>query len=424
MRQLKHFWSEMFALVAQSGMAKFREYTPNQAWLLPPSVQDVLGDRHLCFFVNRVIEQIDTSEIENAYGDEGQPGYHPKLLLKVWLYAYCLGVTSSRRLEQRIREDLGFRYLAAGQTPDHWTLNAFRKRHPVAINNVWTNVLEWARQQGWARLGHVAIDSTRIAANASRDRIVTEQGLRKERAKLRRNVREWQKRCDRDNSQEAAGTETAENWRKCADAITPRLKELRKAGQKRQSTTDPDSRFLRQRGGFVLGYTADVAVSEDHVIVSQRVTQHAHDSHSLTELVDEVEKQCRELPDKLTADTGFYQTEQIQNTMGRGIDVYIPDSNMARELNHGRRAETIDGCITKRSALVRQMRAKLRSPEGIEMYRLRKQTVEPVFGIIKEQRQGRRFRLRGLTKVGVEFTFITLAYNLTRFYNLTLANGI
>jgi transposase len=379
-------------------MAKFRPYTPDQAWLLPPSVKDVLGDSHLCFFIDHIIERVDTSEIEKVYGDEGQPGYHPRLLLKVWLYAYCLGVTSSRRLEQRIREDLGFRHLAAGQTPDYWTLNAFRKRHPVGINNVWTNVLEWARQQGLARLGHVAIDSTRIAANASRDRIITEQGLRQERAKLRRKVREWQKRCDGDNSQEAAGTEMADNWRKRADAITPQLKALGKAGQKRQSTTDPDSRFLRQRGGFVLGYTADVAVSEDHVIVSQRVTQQAHDNHSLTALVDEVEKQCGELPRKLTADTGFYQTEQIQNTIGRGIDVYIPDSNMARELNHGRRAETTDGCVTRRSELVRQMRAKLRSPEGLQIYQLRKQTVEPVFGVIKEQRQGRRFRLRGGVK--------------------------
>ena len=164
-------------------------------------------------------------------------------------------------------------------------------------------------------------------------------------------------------------------------------------------------------------------MSEDQVIVSQRVTQQAHDSHSLTALVDEVEKQCGELPKKLTADTGFYQTEQIQNTIGRGIDVYIPDSNLARELNYGRRAETTDGCVTRRSDLVRQVRAKLRSPEGIEMYQRRKQTVEPVFGVIKEQRQGRRFRLRGLTKMGLEFTFITLAYNITRFYNLSLANG-
>ena len=100
-----------------------------------------------------------------------------------------MGGTSSRRLEQRIREDLGFRHLAEGQTPDHWTLTAFRKRHPVGINNVWTNVLEWARQQGLAWLGHVAIESTRIAANASRDRIITEHGWRQERAKLRRKVR-------------------------------------------------------------------------------------------------------------------------------------------------------------------------------------------------------------------------------------------
>jgi transposase len=402
-------------------MAKFRPYGNDQVWLLPPSVKDVLGEQHLCFFIDHVIERMDISAIENAYSDEGQPGYHPRLLLKVWLYAYCLGVTSSRRLEQRIREDLGFRYLAGGEQPDFWTLNAFRKRHPVGINNLWTAVLEWARQQGWARLGHVAIDSTRIAASASRDSTVSVAQLRKERAKLRRKVRDWQKRCDGDCSQEGAGTDMVEQWKQRADAITPQLKQLRKSGATKQSTTDPDSRFLRERRGFTLGYTADIAVSADHFVVGQRVTQQTNDNDSLAAVVDEVEKRCGELPEKLTADTGFFQSEQIQQVSAAGIDVYIPDSNMARELNAGGRAEDTDGCVRKRSTLIRQMRAKLRSAEGSATYRLRKQIVEPVFGVLKEQRQGRRFRLRGLGKVAVEFTFMTLAFNLTRMYHLSSA---
>src|ERR1700680_2757390 len=113
---------------------KFLPYEPDQAWLLPPSVKDVLGEEHLCFFVHQVVERLDLSAFAAEFSEEGQRPYAPALMIKVWLYAYTLQVTSSRRLEQRIREDLAFRYLAGGQTPDHWTLNDFRTRHRRALN--------------------------------------------------------------------------------------------------------------------------------------------------------------------------------------------------------------------------------------------------------------------------------------------------
>ena len=145
---------------------KYLTYNPEQAYLLPPSVREVLGDDHVCFFLHRTVERLDLSVFDQGYVEEGRAAYHPALLLKVWLYAYVLGVSGSRRLEQRIKEDLAFRYLAAGATPDHWTLNDFRRRHARALNDVFTQVVEIARSLGLARLGHVAIDSTRIAANA------------------------------------------------------------------------------------------------------------------------------------------------------------------------------------------------------------------------------------------------------------------
>ena len=147
-------------------MPNFYEYNPEQGYLLPPSVRDVLGEEHLCFFIHGVVERLKLEEFEQGYSDEGHPAYHPALLLKVWLYAYALGVTSSRRQEQRIREDLAFRYLAGGAQPDYWALNEFRKRHGRAMNNTFTQVVELARSLGMGKLGQVAIDSTRIAANA------------------------------------------------------------------------------------------------------------------------------------------------------------------------------------------------------------------------------------------------------------------
>src|SRR5271163_3826832 len=135
-------------------MGKFFDYNPDQAYLLPPSVREVLGPEHLCFFLRRVVAKLNLEVFRNEYGVEGGPAYAPEMLVSVWLYAYALSVTSSRRLEQRIREDLAFRYLAGGATPDHWTLNAFRARHGRAINDSFTQVVELARQMGcgrWAR---------------------------------------------------------------------------------------------------------------------------------------------------------------------------------------------------------------------------------------------------------------------------------
>jgi transposase len=169
-------------------------------------VADVLGPDHLCFFLGRIVERLDLSALERDYDEEGQPGYHPALLLSVWLYAYALGITSSHRLEQRIREDLAFRYLARGEQPDYWTLNDFRRRHPEAVNDLFTQVLELAREAGLGHLGHVAIDSTRLKANASPHRVGSLRKLRRARAKLRRQIRRWQQQtCNAEDPNEAPG---------------------------------------------------------------------------------------------------------------------------------------------------------------------------------------------------------------------------
>jgi transposase len=176
-------------------MSRFLTYSPEQAYLLPPDVKQVLGSDHLCFFVHQGVERLDLKRFEEAYGEEGGVLYHPARMLKVWLYAYLLGVASSRRLEQRVREDLAFRYLAGGAQPDYWVLNQFRRRHGRGINDAFVQVLEMAQRLGLARVGTVAIDSTRGKANALADRVdgVTEQ--RQQRARQRRQVRQWQQAC-------------------------------------------------------------------------------------------------------------------------------------------------------------------------------------------------------------------------------------
>src|ERR1700677_1627112 len=187
-------------------MGRFLPYQPDQAYLVPPSVKDELGEDHLCFFIHGAVEHMELKSFDQVYGEEGGALYCPALMLKVWLYAYALGITSARRLEQRIREDLGLRYLAGGARPDNWALSGFRRRHARGLNDVFTQVLEMARQMKLGRLGQVAIDATRIHAAASRNRLETEERLRQERARLRRSIRERPKACGGGKPKQGGGT--------------------------------------------------------------------------------------------------------------------------------------------------------------------------------------------------------------------------
>jgi len=397
-------------------MSRFRVYSPDQAYLLPPSVRDELGEKHLCFFVRGVVERLDMSVFEQSYSPEGGELYAPQLMLGVWLYAYALGIASARQVERRLVEDLAFRYLAAGERVDNWALSAFRRRHGRALNDAFTQVLEWARQRGMGKLGRVAIDSTRIAANACKDRVDSEQALRDMRAQLRRQVRAWQQAADRDDAEPGGLDVAIGELNKALGELPRRLERLKKSGLKKLSRSDEDARFLRQRGGFVLGYTAEIAVSDDHLIVAQRVTQNATDNASLEPMVDEVEQRCGAPPGAALADSGFFSIDNLNRMEQRNIDAYVPDSNMACALNLGTR------CRTRACAPAhRRMRAKLRSPAGQAAYARRKAIVEPVFGVLKQQRGIRQFRTRGLNNVNNEFTLATLAFNLTRLHSMQAA---
>ena len=400
-------------------MSRYIPYNPEQVWLLPPSVREALGEGHLAIFVHAVVERLNLRQFEAETSEQGRPGYPPQLLLKVWLYAYALGITSSRRLEQRLREDLGFRFLAGQLQPDHWTLNEFRKRHPRALNDVFTQVVEAARRMGMGKLGRVAIDSTRVAANASPDRSDSREALRRERARLRQRIRRWQKQCDQDDEGNAipAGAGAAGQWQQRLEENPRQLEQLRKSGQKRSSRNDPESRYLRRRGGFVLGYTAEIAVTEDHLIVAQRVHQATTDNGSLSEMTAAAARECGESPAAVLADCGYYSLPEIEAVQARGIAAYVPDPLMARELAGGDAVRDMSAAQTRRCPGLPEMRKRLRDPVGRSCYARRKAIVEPVFGVLKQQRNMRQFRRRGLIEVSTEWTLATSAYNLTRLFH-------
>jgi transposase len=230
-------------------MSRFLEYDPNQASLLPPNVKDVLGAEHLCFRLHVMVEQLDVGRFEEAYAAEGRMAYPPRMMLKVWLYAFCLGVNSTRRLERRIQEALAFRYLAGGLAPDHKTLSEFLRRHRRAINDVFTQVVQMARRAGLGKLGHVAIDSTRVRANASRRSMVDwKQRQRQQWARDRRLVRAFQQNASEQDPEEDGGVHLSLQQQQALEQQA--VPALPKKGRQQVSRTDPESRILRTAQGW------------------------------------------------------------------------------------------------------------------------------------------------------------------------------
>ena len=387
-------------------MPNYIPYEPEQAELLPRHVRDELPAGHLCFRIHQLIEGLDLNEYDSAYGEEGQRAYNPRLMLKVWLYGFAVNVRSTRKLEQRIHEDLAFRFLAGGARPDHKTLSEFLRRHESAVDELFAQVLGAMRQAGMVRLGRVAIDSTRIKANAAPDRLEKID---------RKQVRRWRRELESEDPDQDPGleinAEQAERWQQ-------QIKQVRSGrNEMKQSLTDPDARFLRERGGkFRLGYSGELAVSEDHVITAVRITQHTSDNGSLLPMIAEVERRCRQRPQKVLADSGFYSSANLDGMRELDIDGYVPDSNLARELNTGQRAAGMGRNPHVQHQETQRMRTKLRTAEGRKLYQRRKAMVEPVIGTLKEHRGMRQFLRRGLKAVTIEWVMAAISYNITRLH--------
>lgn len=263
----------------------------------------------------------------------------------------------------------------------------------------------------------MTIDSTRVEADASADRSDTVEKLRRERARIRQRIRRWQQQCDRDEEPEGGAVAAPSDWRRRLEEIPRQLEQLRQSGQKRGSRSDPDSRYLHRRGGFCLGYTAEIAVSDDHLIVAQRVHQAATDNQSLAAMSDAAERECGERPAAVLADCGYHSAAQLEAVEAKGIEAYVPDRYLAIEFAGGPLIGPMNQRQQRRSPGLRERRERLRAPAGRAMCARRKALVESVFGVLKQQRGMRRFRRRGLAAVGVEWALAVTAYNLTRLHN-------
>jgi transposase len=457
---------------------RFRTCDLDQLYLLPPSLQDWLPENHLARFVADVAGELDLTAIYASYERQdgrGQSGYHPLLLLRVLLYAYAKGVTSSRRIEQAIREDIGFRYLAANQWPDHDTIASFRQRHLTELSGLFVDVLRLCQKAGLVKLGNVAIDGTKILANASTDRSVKYDRLEEREQYWQDVVKQLLAEAQRVDEEEGArgeagpglppelayATQRLERIRQAKQALLdearaqleaaerevrqvkeskpkpqsgPRERSLYRQRKERSKKrlqraranakqpgrcynfVDPDSRVMRDNGRkcFVQSYNAQTAVdAHAQVIVAAEITQDPLDRAQLLPMARSVRNNMGARPGAITADAGYWDSVDLEDESLRGIEVLVPPDSTYRV------PDELAG-NAPRNATAMGMRERLASEAGRDLYRMRKIVVEPVIGQIKQARGIRRFWLRGLQKVAAEWKLICATHNLLKLFRLGL----
>ena len=427
-------------------MAKtYRPYLPEQDLLLPPSLQDWLPEGHLAYFVGDVVDQLDLTPIESYYEKEerGYPPYHPRMMVKVLVYGYCAGVFSSRKLQKRLQEDVGFRVLAAGNEPDFRTLSDFRKLHLETLQSLFEQVLQMALEVGAVKVGRVAIDGSKIKGNASKHKAMSYGRMKEEQKRLRQAVKQLLGEAERVDAEEDAryGDRSGDELPAELQRREERLRRIRQAkraleeraqreakakgedgaqakpdDKSQYNFTDPESRILKGPDGFVQGYNAQVGVEAvTQLIVAQAVTQSANDKQQLIPMIERVELQSGEKPGQVLADSGYASEENLGKAEGAEVDVYIA---VGRDQHNQPQRQCPRGPLPKGATRLDHMRRKLKTRVGRATYARRKTIVEPVFGQIKQAQGFRQFLLRGLKKVQGEWALVCMAHNILKVHRL------
>jgi transposase len=418
-------------------MAKtFREWDVDQCWLLPPSVHELVPANHLSHFVRDTVRtDLELSAILNTYQEErGYPPYHPVMMTALLLYAYTQGVFSSRRIARACEERVDFMAVTALQKPDFRTVNEFRRRHLKALGELFVQVLRLCRRAGLVKLGHVALDGTKIKANASKHKAMSYARMQSAEKELADTVAGWLKRAeaedeaeDREYGQDRRGDELPE-WVKNKQERLTRIRAAKQAleeeaqrekdgqgggtppAKSQRNFTDPDSRIMKTKDGFEQAYNCQAAVDHAHqIIVAATTTQTQNDVAELPKLLDAIKANTGRQAREVSADSGYCSEDNLRNLKGRTIRGYVATGRQ----RHGD-SSAVDKDGKKLGPRAAQMNARLRQGGWRSRYRLRKQTVEPVFGQIKEAMGFRRFLLRGYEKVSAEWLMVCAAFDLRK----------
>ena len=420
-------------------------YDPDQQLLLPAALQEWLPDHHLAYFISDVVDQLDLSSITARYEGErrGGPPYHPRMMVKVLLYGYCIGVASSRRIAQQLHEDIAFRVLAANNTPDFRTISDFRKDHLGALSGLFLQVLAFCQRAGLVKLGHVALDGTKVRANASRHKAMSYKRMKEKEAQLTAEVAELLRRAqevddeeDRRYGKDKRGDELPEELafregrlEKIREAMAALEAEAQAAAEAegkehpgvpddkaQRNFTDAESRIMPAPGGrdFLQAYNCQAVVDHAHqVIVAARATNQSSDKQQAAAMMQETIDNVGAVPWEVSADAGYYSAKAVDDLQALGVDPYVAPE----QTRHGRVVPPAPrGRIPRQLSPRDRMRRKLRTKRGRKRYALRMETVEPVFGQIKEGRGFRQFLLRGLEKVNAEWSLICTGHNLLKLF--------
>ena len=343
----------------------FRPYHPDQVLLLPPSLKEWLPEDHLVHFISDTVDSLNLSKLYERYSGDGRrrSPYEPRMMLKVLLYGYSTGTFSSRKMARRIEDEVAFRYLAAGNMPDFRTINQFRKGNLVNFQDIFVQVVRVAQELGLVRLGTIAVDGSKLNANASKRKAMSYGRMKQEEARL-----------------------------------------------KQENFTDSESRIMKtSRNGFQQCYNAQIAVDAKHqLIVATALDNNAADAEYLIPIIEEVERVTQKTPDTVLADSGYRSEENFKELAQRKIRGLIP-------LGREGKAETK---INPDLKLTQRMARRLKSKDGEKRYRRRKAIVEAPFGWIKNVLGFVSFSLRSKWKCASEWSLVCSAVNLKRLANL------
>src|SRR5580704_9121864 len=410
----------------------FRPWDVDEVWLFPASVQDFVPPGHIAHLIRETVrEGLDLKAILSQYDEErGYPPYHPGMMTALLLYAYSQGIYSSRRIDRACHERVDFMAVTGLSYPDFRTISEFRKRHLGALSDLFVQVLGLCRKAGLVKLGHVALDGTKIKANASKHKAMSYGRMRGAEEKLAAEVAGWMKKAaaqdaaeDRQHGGDRRGDELPD-WVANKERRLAKIREAKAAleaeaqaaaGQgagedsAQRNFTDPESRIMKTKDGFIQGYNAQAAVDAEHqIIVSCDLTNQGTDSAQLLPLIDQIKANTEVLPKQVSADAGYASDANLKGLEEREIDGFVA----AGRQKHGTAAPAAGKA--KEGSRLAAMAQKIAGQGYDSPYRLRKQTVEPVFGQIKQARGFRQFLLRGLDKVKQEWVLVCTAHNLLK----------
>lgn len=441
----------------------FRPYEPNQLLLLPPSLQDWLPEDHLVYFVADLVDELDLGPILKPYGPvtRGNAPYDPRMLVRVLLYAYAVGIPASRQIARELEENVAFRVLAANQQPDFRTISDFRQQHLAALTDLFVQVLRLCRQAGLVKLGHVALDGTKLKANASKHKAMSYERMGKEEARLQAEVETLLRQAEVADAQDDvtygpdrrgdalpaavarreqrlqtiraakavleqdahAAAELAQQARKAHAGATPRrgrppLPPSPAPDPKAQRNfTDPESRIMPAsgaKGSFIQGYNCQAAVDATaQIIVAADVTDEPNDKQQAQPLLTQMMANTGQVPRIASLDAGYFSADTVTAIAALGCAPLIPPDRQSHT-----QAGPVAPCGRPSAGLsvAERMRRTLRTKRGRRLYARRKAIVEPVFGQIKQGRGFRQFLLRGLRKVRGEWALICTTHNMLKLW--------